>query len=174
MRERFFRHVANADVVRQELASEQEIVIGLRSVERWVQGWRRELKAHKRATVHSETRPSDGGQLASLLDKGNTASPVWGDTAYRSRRNERHLARHGFISKVPFRRKPGCAVSPREAQAHAARSKGRSAVETVVAAQKHGFGLVVRTVGLARASVTIGLADLTSTLRLTSNLRRLV
>jgi transposase, IS5 family len=32
----------------------------------------------------------DGGQLASLLDKENTASPVWGDTAYRSRRNERH------------------------------------------------------------------------------------
>ena len=37
----------------------------------------------------------------------------------------------------------------------------RSAVETVFAAQKHGFGLFVRTVGLARARVKIGLANLT-------------
>lgn len=33
LRERFFRHGGNADVVRQELASEHGIVIGLRSVE---------------------------------------------------------------------------------------------------------------------------------------------
>jgi transposase, IS5 family len=110
----------------------------------------------------------DGGQLASLLDKENTASPVWGDTAYRSRRNERLIARHGFVSKVHFRRKPGCALSPRQAKANAARSKVRSAVETVFAAQKHGFGLIVRTIGVARASVKIGLANLTY------NLRRLV
>ena len=34
LRERFFRHGGNADVVRQELASEHGIVIGLRSVDR--------------------------------------------------------------------------------------------------------------------------------------------
>ena len=110
----------------------------------------------------------DGGQLASLLDKENTASPVWADTAYRSRRNERHLARNGFISKVHFRRRPGLALSPSQATANAARAKVRSAVETVFAAQKQGFGLVVRTIGLARASVKIGLANLTY------NMRRLV
>lgn len=37
LRERFFRHGGNADVIRQELASEHGIVIGLRSVELWVQ-----------------------------------------------------------------------------------------------------------------------------------------
>ncbi|SLJ99174.1 hypothetical protein SAMN06295987_10350 [Novosphingobium mathurense] len=37
LRERFFRHGGNADVVRQELASEHGIVIGLRSVELRVQ-----------------------------------------------------------------------------------------------------------------------------------------
>jgi IS5 family transposase len=110
----------------------------------------------------------DGGQLASLLDKENTACPVWGDTAYRSRRNERHLVRNGFVSKVHFRRRPGSALSPSQAKANAARAKVRSAVETVFAAQKHGFGLVIRTIGLARASVKIGLANLTY------NMRRLV
>lgn len=61
LRERFFRHGGNADVVRQELASEHGVVIGLRSVELRVQPWRRELKAQKRATVRFETRP--GHQL---------------------------------------------------------------------------------------------------------------
>ena len=37
----------------------------------------------------------------------------------------------------------------------------RSAIETVFAAQKHRFGLFVRTIGLARATVKIGLANLT-------------
>lgn len=110
----------------------------------------------------------DGGQLASLLDKDNTASTVWADTAYRSKRNERHLARGGFFSKVHFRRKPGSDLTPTQMKANAARSKVRSAVETVFAAQKHRFGLFVRTIGLARATVKIGLANLTY------NMRRLV
>ena len=42
LRERFFRHEGNADVIRQELASEHGIVIGLRSVELRVKCWRRE------------------------------------------------------------------------------------------------------------------------------------
>ncbi|MGF7154373.1 transposase [Novosphingobium gossypii] len=61
LRERFFRHGGNADVIRQELASEHGVVIGLRSVELRVQRWRRELRAQKRATVRFETPP--GHQL---------------------------------------------------------------------------------------------------------------
>jgi IS5 family transposase len=63
----------------------------------------------------------DGGQLASLLDKDNTASTVWADTAYRSKRNERQLARGGFFSKVHFRRKPVSDLTPRQTKANAAR-----------------------------------------------------
>jgi len=71
LRERFFRHNGNADIIRQELASEHGIVIGLRSVELRVQPWRRELRAHKKATVRFETRP--GHQLQ--IDFGDTK--VW-------------------------------------------------------------------------------------------------
>ncbi|MBM6584463.1 IS21 family transposase [Microvirga sp. BT689] len=71
LRERFFRHGGNADVVRQELASEQGIVIGLRSVELRVQRWRRELKAQMRATVRFETAPGQQMQI----DFGDTR--VW-------------------------------------------------------------------------------------------------
>lgn len=57
LRERFFRHGGNADVIRQELTTEHGIVLSLRNVERRVAVWRRELKAQARATVRFETPP---------------------------------------------------------------------------------------------------------------------
>jgi transposase len=59
--ERFRRHHGNADVVRQELAAEQGIVVSLRTVERAVAPLRRELRAEARVTVRFETPP--GRQL---------------------------------------------------------------------------------------------------------------
>ena len=51
------------------------------------------------------------------------------------------------------------------AQANHARSKVRSAVETVFAGQKHRFGLFVHTIGLAQARTKIGLANLAYNLK---------
>lgn len=61
LRERFFRHGSKADVIRQELAAEREVMLSLCHVERRVAGWRRELKAHGRATERFEKPP--GKQL---------------------------------------------------------------------------------------------------------------
>jgi hypothetical protein len=85
---------------------------------------------------------------------------VWADTAYRSAANEAHLARNGFRSQIHFRRKPGFGLTPMQKKANRARSTVRSAIETVLAAEKHVFGLFVRTIGIARASTKIGLANL--------------
>ena len=49
----------------------------------------------------------DGARLSAVLDKTNTASAVWADTAYRSAANEAHLERNGFRSRIHFRRRPG-------------------------------------------------------------------
>jgi IS5 family transposase len=95
-----------------------------------------------------------------LIDKTNTASSVWADTAYRSRSNEAHLEGKGFTSKILFRRRQGVGLTPSHRKANRARAQVRSAVETVLAAQKHRFGWFVRIVGLARARVKIGLANL--------------
>ena len=102
----------------------------------------------------------DGARLPEVLDKSNTASQVWADTAYRSKANEAHMQKNGFASKVHFRRRAGVALTASQAKANAARSKVRSAVDTVFAAQKHRFGLFVRTIGIARAKVKIGLANI--------------
>jgi transposase len=61
LRERFERHRGNADVVRQELAAEKNIIVSLRTIERAVAPYRRELAAVARATVRFETAP--GKQL---------------------------------------------------------------------------------------------------------------
>lgn len=62
--ERFRRHGGNADVVRQELASEHGITVSLRTVERAVAPLRRELEAAAKATVRFETRPGHQLQIA--------------------------------------------------------------------------------------------------------------
>src|SRR5262249_8633721 len=106
----------------------------------------------------SSAAAHDGAQLGALLGKTNTASVVWADTAYRSAANEAHLARNGFRSQIHFRRKPGFDLTAAQTKANRASSRVRSALETVFAAQKHVFGLVVRTIGIARANTKIGLA----------------
>jgi IS5 family transposase len=113
----------------------------------------------RRFTVTSAAA-HDGARLPAVLDKTNTASDVWADTAYRSAANEAHLARHGLRSKIRFRRKPGCEVTASERRANRASSAVRSAVETVFAAEGYRFGLLVRTIGISRAATKIGLANL--------------
>lgn len=102
----------------------------------------------------------DGRALPGLLDKSNTGSGVWADTAYRSRKNEKRIIAAGLVSKVHFRRAPGKPLPANRQKANAARSRVRSAIEHVFADQKHRMGLFVRTIGLARARTKIGLANL--------------
>ncbi len=65
---------------------------------------------------------------------------------YKTRGNEAHLERNGFTSKIHFRRRPGVGLTPSQRKANRARAQVRSAVEMVFAAQKHRFGLFVRTI----------------------------
>jgi IS5 family transposase len=103
----------------------------------------------------------DGAQLPALIDKRNTASAVWADTAYRSKKNEAWLTDNGMRSQI-HRKKPAGKLMPRRSsRANAARSKVRSHVEHVFARQKGPMALFIRTIGLARAKIKIGLANLT-------------
>lgn len=63
LRERLRRHRGNADVIRQELASEKGISVSLRTVERAVERYRQELAAEARATVRFETPPGKQMQI---------------------------------------------------------------------------------------------------------------
>jgi len=102
----------------------------------------------------------DGHELPRLLDKTNTASTVWADTAYRSKRNEKRIAGAGLFSKVHFKKPKGKPLPDKLRRANAARSKVRSKIEHVFARQKGPMALFIRTIGIARARTKIGMANL--------------
>src|SRR4051794_38935752 len=95
-----------------------------------------------------------------LLDKSNTAGSVWADTAYRSKANESFMAANGFTSHVHRKKPPRRPMPARTRRANGRKSKVRACIEHVFAEQKSRMGLFIPTVGLARARVKIGLANL--------------
>ncbi len=102
----------------------------------------------------------DGAQLPALSSKANTGGDVWGDTAYRSRANEKFLAENGRRSQIHRKKPKGKPVPKHTARANGVKPTVRAAVEHVFAHEKGPMGLVIRTIGLARARVKIGLANL--------------
>jgi IS5 family transposase len=102
----------------------------------------------------------DGAQLRNVLDKNNTGSTVWADTAYRSKKNEAWLDKNGYVSDIHHKKPKGRPMSEAMARANGRRSKIRAFVEHVFAQQKSRMGLFVRTIGIARACTKIGMANL--------------
>ena len=107
------------------------------------------------AAAYEGARLRDG-----LLDKTNTASSVWADTAYRSAKNETFMEKNGFVSRVHRKKPKGKPMPDGVRRANAEKSKVRSRVEHVFAEQKDRMGLFIRTIGIARAKVKIGMANL--------------
>ena len=105
------------------------------------------------AATHGDAR------LAAVPTK-NAASDVRADTAHRSRADEKPLAVLGLCWKIHVRRRPGRDPTPSQRGTDRARSKVRSAMESVFAHQKYVRAPVVRTVGLARATTKFALANL--------------
>lgn len=103
-----------------------------------------------------------------LLDKTNTAGSVWADTAYRSKANEEFMDENGFVSRVHRKKPKGRPMARRTAIANGRKSKVRVHVEHVFAEQKSRMGLVIRTIGIARATLKIGMANIVY------NIKRLV
>ena len=103
-----------------------------------------------------------------LLDKTNTAAVVWADSAYRSAANEDFLARNGFVSRTHRKKPPGKPMPEPTRRANAEKSTVRSRVEHVFSQQKSRMGLIVRNIGIARATTKIGMANLVY------NLKRLI
>ena len=107
----------------------------------------------------------DGAQLMSVLDRRNTGSAVWADSAYRSAKNEKALKERGYRSEIHRKKPQGKPMAQSVARANARKSAVRSAVEHVFAEQKHRRRLFVRTIGLVRARLKIGLANLAYNMR---------
>jgi transposase len=100
--QRLQQHRGNADVVRQDLAREHGVSVSLRTVERAVAPFRRELRAAELATVRFETAP--GEQLQ--IDFGETRVLIAGE----------RVKVHVFVATLGYSRRNYVAVFEHQRQ----------------------------------------------------------
>src|SRR4029077_5386066 len=84
----------------------------------------------------------------------------WPDRPYGGGPNETFLKKNGFVSHIHRKKPKGRAMHETMRRANNAKSKIRSRVEHVFAEQKDRMGLFIRTIGIARATTKIGMANL--------------
>jgi IS5 family transposase len=121
----------------------------------------------RRFTVTHAAR-HNGSQLGAVLDAENTGSSVWADTAYRRKANLETLDRRGLRPEFQRAKPRGKLMPAHIGRGNATRARVRSLVEHVFATEKRRMGLIVRSIGLVRATARITLVNLAY------NMRRLV
>ncbi len=102
----------------------------------------------------------DGKMLREVIQPDNTGSDIWADTAYRSKSNEKWLAKRMLTSRIHRKKPKGKPMPEVISRANAKKSSIRARVEHVFAHQKNRYGLFIRTIGLARAEAKLMLANL--------------
>src|ERR1700744_2285116 len=96
-----------------------------------------------RTWITTDASRHDGAVLPELIDRNNTASEVWADTAYRSQANEKYLPAPLLRSQIHRKKPRGKPMPRRTARANGRKSKVRAAVEHVFARQKGPMGLLI-------------------------------
>ena len=95
------------------------------------------------------------------LFRENTSRAVYADSAYRSAGNLENLARAGYREHIQRKGSRNHPLTAREKEGNRTRSRIRSRVEHVFGIQSQRAGrLLLRSIGLARAKVKIGLRNL--------------
>ncbi len=113
----------------------------------------------RRVTVTHAAAP-DGREPSRLLDADNLASSVWADTAYRSKANLRLLHRRELVPEFQRKKPRGQPMPAHIRRGNATRARVWARGEHVFAAEKRRLHLVIRTIGQARATAKIALANL--------------
>lgn len=131
-------------------------------------------QAHKLIQAYDVTAASvhDSQVFEDLLDTSEDEQgqkrPVYADSAYRSNEREDVLASARIESQICEKGTRGTPLTAEQETSNRNKSKVRARVEHIFGAQAAMGGHVVRTIGLARAKVKIGLMNLVY------NMRRLV
>lgn len=98
--------------------------------------------------------------LDHTIDAGGNKRAVYADSAYRSEAQEQRLADADIESQVCEKGTRGKLLTEEQKQSNRTKSKVRARVEHVFGAQAAMGGHLVRTIGLQRANVKIGLMNL--------------
>ena len=115
----------------------------------------------------------DSRKLNGLLQRGNTSQDVFADSAYRSAAIEASLKGRGLRSRIHLRAARGHPLSKAKAAANRTKSRIRARIEHVFGAQETApGGRIVRTIGIVRARIKIGLQNLAYNIRRLATLER--
>lgn len=98
--------------------------------------------------------------LDHTVDAGGNKRPAYADSAYRSAAQENRLAEAGIDSQICEKGVRGKPLTEEQKQSNRKKSKVRALAEHVFGAQHAMGGHLVRTIGLKRAKVKIGLMNL--------------
>jgi IS5 family transposase len=118
---------------------------------------------HKFIRTYSVTDASvhDSQVMDDLLDDSNTSADVYADSAYRSAEINQKLEEQGYRDRTQHRAYRNTPLTDRQKATNRRRSSLRSRVEHVFGVQSQMAGsLLIRTVGLVRATAKIGLRNL--------------
>jgi len=118
------------------------------------------LRFIRRRDVSDASRHDGRFPRRRLLDRTNTGSGVWADSAYRSKQNEAFMAARGFVSPVHRRKPAGKPMPDHIRRGNAMRSKHRAPIEHAFADRKSVMGMTIPTIGIARAKTKIGMANI--------------
>ena len=117
----------------------------------------------------SDAAVHDSQVFEELLDQSQDAQgnkrAVYADSAYRSKEREQKLASDGFTSHIHEKGARNHPLTEEQKAANRIKSKTRVRVEHVFGAQHAMGGHIVRTIGLARAQVKIGMMNLVYNMR---------
>ncbi|MGA9646769.1 MAG: IS5 family transposase [Candidatus Korobacteraceae bacterium] len=106
--------------------------------------------------------------LDQAIDTDGKKRPIYGDSAYRSKEREETLDANEFESQIHEKGTRGHPLTEEQKASNRIKSKTRARVEHIFGAQHAMGGHIVRTIGLARAKVKIGMMNLVF------NMKRLV
>ena len=106
--------------------------------------------------------------LDQTIDTDGKKRPIYGDSAYRSKEREERLVATEFESQIHEKGTRGHPLTDEQKASNRIKSKTRARVEHIFGAQHAMGGHIVRTIGLARAKVKIGMMNLVY------NMKRLV
>src|ERR1700677_629360 len=122
----------------------------------------------------SDASVHDSQAFRRLIDPRNTNADVYADSAYRSEAFETELKAAGYRSKIHFKAYRNTPLTAGQKKANTCRSKVRARVEHIFGYQansmKAGF---IRTIGMARAKVKIGMTNLVYNMQRLIQLQRI-
>jgi IS5 family transposase len=98
--------------------------------------------------------------LDQTVDENGEKRPVYADSAYRSKEQEAKLSANNMESQICEKGAKNNPLTEEQKQSNRTKSKVRARVEHIFGAQAAMGGHFVRTIGLARAKVKIGMMNL--------------